>query len=95
MGVPVITLSGEAFIGRHSLSHLSIVGLTEMIADSPADYVDRAVRIAADLPRLAELRASLRGRVAGSSLGDGRRFATNLLCRLRDAWREWVREGPK
>jgi predicted O-linked N-acetylglucosamine transferase (SPINDLY family) len=94
MGAPVITLPGEAFIGRHSLSHLTNVGLTETIADSSADYVERAVRLAADLPRLAELRAGLRERVASSSLGDGRRFAENLLGLLRDAWRNWVSSGP-
>jgi len=94
MGTPVITLPGEAFIGRHSLSHLTNVGLTETIADSPAGYVERAVRLAADLPRLAELRAGLRERVAASSLGDGRRFAENLLGLLRDAWRKWANSGP-
>jgi len=95
MGVPVVTLVGEPFVSRHSLSHLSSVGLTETIADSPADYVERAVRLAADLPRLAELRAGLRARVATSSLGDGRRFANDLLGLLRDAWREWVKNGLK
>lgn len=94
MGVPVVTLPGEAFISRHSLSHLSNVGLTQLIADSPADYVERAVRLAGDLPRLAEVRAGLRERVATSSLGDGRRFAENLLRLLRTAWREWVTRGP-
>jgi len=93
--VPVVTLVGEPFVSRHSLSHLSSVGLTETIADSPADYVERAVRLAADLPRLAELRAGLRARVATSSLGDGRRFANDLLGLLRDAWREWVKNGLK
>jgi protein O-GlcNAc transferase len=94
MGVPVVTLPGEAFIGRHSLSHLSNVGLTESIAESAADYVERAIRLAGDLPKLAELRAGLRERVASSSLGDSRRFAENLLRLLRAAWREWAMSSP-
>ena len=45
---------------------------------------------AEDLPRLAEIRAGLRQRVARSPLCDGRRFAENLMDVLRQAWREWV-----
>ena len=63
MGVPVITLRGRTFAGRHSLSHLSNVGLTETVARDVADYVELAVQLAHDLPRLAKWRAELRGQV--------------------------------
>ena len=43
MGVPVITLPGKTFAGRHSLSHLSNVGLTETWSQDVADYVELAV----------------------------------------------------
>ena len=79
MGVPVITLPGKTFAGRHSLSHLSNVGLTETVARDVADYVELAVRLARDLPRLAKWRAELRGQVASSPLCDGPRFAANLM----------------
>jgi predicted O-linked N-acetylglucosamine transferase (SPINDLY family) len=46
MGVPVITCPGETFASRHSLSHLSNVGLTETIARDLDDYVDVAVSLA-------------------------------------------------
>src|SRR5579884_2560310 len=39
MGVPVITWPGATFASRHSLSHLSNVGLTETIARDQQDYV--------------------------------------------------------
>ncbi len=68
MGVPVITFPGETFAGRHSLSHLSNVGLTETVARDVADYVELAVRLAHDLPRLAKWRAELRGQVARLAL---------------------------
>src|SRR5207253_8752054 len=63
MGVPVITRPGETFASRHSLSHLSNAGLTETIAGNLDDYVERAVRLAGDLPRLARIRATLRQQV--------------------------------
>jgi predicted O-linked N-acetylglucosamine transferase (SPINDLY family) len=94
MGAPVVTCPGETFAGRHSLSHLSTVGLTETIAGDLDQYVDIAVRLASDLPRLADLRANLRPRVAASPLCDGPRFAENLLPLLRRAWHAWVVASP-
>jgi predicted O-linked N-acetylglucosamine transferase (SPINDLY family) len=90
MGVPVVTWPGETFASRHSLSHLSTVGLTETIARDPDHYVELAVSLADDLPRLAALRASLRDRMAHSPLCDGKRFAENLIGELRRLWHRWV-----
>ena len=53
MGVPVITCPGETFAGRHSLTHLSNVGLTQTIAHNLDEYVTLAVSQADDLPGLA------------------------------------------
>jgi predicted O-linked N-acetylglucosamine transferase (SPINDLY family) len=91
MGVPVITCPGETFASRHSLSHLSSVGLTETVVSDLPDYVELAVGLADDLPRLAKWRAELRERMAQSPLCDGRRFAGQLMHNLRTLWREWCR----
>ena len=55
MGVPVVTCPGETFAGRHSLSHLSNVGLTETVAADQGEYIAVARRLAGDLPHLAAL----------------------------------------
>jgi predicted O-linked N-acetylglucosamine transferase (SPINDLY family) len=89
MGVPVITCPGETFAGRHSLSHLSTVGLTETIARDLDHYVELAVGLANDRQHLAALRAGLRPQMAASPLCDGPRFAGHFLRLLRDVWREW------
>jgi predicted O-linked N-acetylglucosamine transferase (SPINDLY family) len=89
MGVPVITSPGETFAARHSLTHLSNIGLTETIAPDLDAYVEVAVALASDLPRLAALRARLREQMAGSPLCDSPRFARNLINVLRDAWRQY------
>jgi predicted O-linked N-acetylglucosamine transferase (SPINDLY family) len=94
MGVPVLTCPGETFASRHSLSHLSNVGLADTIARTLEEYVELAVTLACDLPRLASLRAGLRERMAASPLCDGKRFAGNLMNVLRDAWREWCQREP-
>jgi predicted O-linked N-acetylglucosamine transferase (SPINDLY family) len=92
MGVPVVTCPGETFASRHSLSHLSNVGLTETVAGDRREYGDAAVRLAGDLPHLASIRAGLRDRMAASPLCDGDRFARDLLSILRDVWRQWCRK---
>ena len=91
MGVPVVTCPGETFASRHSLSHLANVGLTETVAADIRDYVERAVRIAQDLPHLARLRAGLRDRMANSPLCNGEQFARHFMTLLRDVWRQWCR----
>lgn len=90
MGVPVITWPGETFAGRHSLTHLSTIGLTETIARDPDHYVDLATSLAGDLKGLASLRAGLRTRVASSPLCDRERFARNFQHVIRDVWQEWA-----
>ena len=86
MGVPVVTCPGETFASRHSLSHLSNVGLTETIARDLDEYVELAVSLAGDLPRLAALRAGLRQRMAASPLCDGKRFAAQFVATLKGLW---------
>ncbi|HEC14889.1 MAG TPA: tetratricopeptide repeat protein, partial [Rhodospirillales bacterium] len=91
MGVPVVTLSGETFASRHSTSHLSNVGLTELVTDSPEGYVSAAAGLAGDLGRLAELRAGLRARMKASPLCDTKQFARDLETAYRGLWRTWCK----
>ncbi|WP_454017115.1 O-linked N-acetylglucosamine transferase, SPINDLY family protein [Azospirillum sp. Marseille-Q6669] len=84
MGVPVVTLPGEIFSSRHSLAFLSVAGVEGCVARNPADYVDRAAGWAADPARLADLRRTLRPRMAAGPLCDGRRLAEALAKALRD-----------
>jgi predicted O-linked N-acetylglucosamine transferase (SPINDLY family) len=89
MGVPIITLSGQTPVGRGGRSILSNIGLAELIAFSPQEYVNLAVRLAGDIPRLSELRKILRPRMQASPLTDAPRFACNVEAAYRDAWRRW------
>ena len=43
MGVPVVTLSGETAVGRGGRSILSNIGLPELIAETPEEYLAKAV----------------------------------------------------
>ncbi|MGH7121248.1 MAG: tetratricopeptide repeat protein [Acetobacteraceae bacterium] len=89
MGVATVTLPGETFASRHSLSHLSNVGLTDWVARDLADYERLAVAKATDVAGLAHLRRGLRARVAASPLCDAPRFGRSLDAALRLAWCDW------
>jgi len=89
MGVPTVTLPGETFASRHSLSHLSNVGLGDWVARDKADYVTLAITKASNLPALASLRAGLRAQVKASPLCDAPRFGAGLGTALRHTWRQW------
>ncbi|GEO42926.1 hypothetical protein SAE02_70740 [Skermanella aerolata] len=88
MGVPVITLPGDRFCTRHSLSHLTAAGLSGLAAEDASSYLDRAEGLAADLERLSSLRARLRERLAASPLLDGAGFTRTLEEAYRRMWRE-------
>jgi protein O-GlcNAc transferase len=89
MGVPTVTLPGETFAARHSVSHLSNAGLSGWVAADLDDYERMAVAKAGDRPGLARLRAGLREQVKASPLCDAPRFGRNLGAALRSAWRDW------
>jgi protein O-GlcNAc transferase len=89
MGVPVISLSGPTAFGRSGTSLLTNVGLTELIAHSAEEYVQIATKLAGDLPRLAELRRTLRQRLKDSPLMDAKRFAQNIEAAYREMFRNW------
>ncbi|MBI5780856.1 MAG: tetratricopeptide repeat protein, partial [Rhodocyclales bacterium] len=92
MGVPVVALAGDRHAGRVGVSLLSRVGLTELIARTPEDYVRLAVDLANDTARLARLRVGLRERMKNSSLCDATGFNADLEQAYREMWRAWCGE---
>jgi predicted O-linked N-acetylglucosamine transferase (SPINDLY family) len=92
MGVPVVTLVGQTVVGRAGLSQLTNLGLPELIARTPEQYVQIAADLAGNLPRLAELRRTLRARLQASPLMDAPRFARNIEAAYRQMWRNWCQQ---
>jgi len=89
MGVPVITLVGQTVVGRGGVSILTNLGLPKLIAQTPQQYVQIATELAGDLPRLSEMRRTLRARMEKSPLMDAPRFARNIEAAYRQMWRNW------
>lgn len=95
MGVPIVTLSGDHHAGRVGASLLTQVGLEFCITHSAEAYIKRAVEMASDLPRLAELRQGLRQQMLRSPLMDSKRLATEMDRVIRHAWIQYCQNEAR
>jgi protein O-GlcNAc transferase len=92
MGAPVVSLSGGTVVGRGGRSVLSNIGLPELLAETPRQYVEIALALARDVARLSEIRAGLRERMESSPLRDAAGFARDVEAAYRKMWRKWCME---
>ena len=90
MGVPVVSLRGEAFFERLSYSILSNAGLGDLVGADLDEYQAIAVKLAGDRERRRELRAGMRERLRTCPLGQTEAFARDFYDMLAKA----VAEGP-
>jgi predicted O-linked N-acetylglucosamine transferase (SPINDLY family) len=89
MGVPVITQVGHTVVGRAGWSQLNNLGLPDLAAFDEQTFIDIAVALANDFPRLSQLRRTLRNRLEASPLMDGKRFANAIETVYRQAWQSF------
>ena len=89
MGVPVVTVPGQTFASRHSLSYISTIGLQELVARDEDEYVELATELANNMDKVARLRSRLRDKVAKSAICDCKKFAAEFSKIMRGIWRDW------
>jgi predicted O-linked N-acetylglucosamine transferase (SPINDLY family) len=82
MGVPVISKLDRPSLGCIGAAILRPLGLDEWIALDTKSYIEKAVEFSSDLPRLVELRATLRSRIERSPLMD----ANGLVRKIEHAF---------
>ncbi|MET3664193.1 tetratricopeptide repeat protein [Caulobacter sp. 1776] len=78
MAIPVLTLPGASFASRVGASLLTALDLPDLIASTQADYVAKAVGLAADPAALAALKARLSEALKTSAVFDPTAFARSL-----------------
>lgn len=94
-GVPVLSLDGPAptLGGVYARSILEASGLSELIAQSPQDYVARAVELACDPAGLDALRARVRPGFEGGACCDGEGFTRRLEAAFGEMFGAWRAEA--
>ncbi len=95
MGVPVVTIVGRTIVGRAGLSQAANLGLEDLVAASPTQFVQLAANLAENLPRLQELRQTSRQRMKASPLMDAVGFARGIEQAYRIMWRQWCSQAPE
>jgi protein O-GlcNAc transferase len=94
MGVPVLTLEGDAVVSRQTYSILANLDLTAELACHSVDaYIERAVALANDRPTLMRLRSQLRPRMAASPICQAEQFTRDLETLYRRMWHAWCNGG--
>jgi len=89
MGVPVISLIGEQHLSRVGLSLLTNVGLEFFAASNADEYVSKAVALAAKPEALAQIRSTMRNRLAASNLCNNYGFAKKIEQAYRKMWQDY------
>jgi glycosyltransferase involved in cell wall biosynthesis len=77
-GVPVVTFRGSRFSSRYGSSLLVAAGCSELVATTPAQYIELAGELAQNPERLTFYRKNLRRMTKEHGLSDARRFAANI-----------------
>jgi len=93
MGLPAVSLAERPSVGRIGCSALEGLGYPEWIAWTETEYVEIAVALAADLPKLAILRAGLRSEMEASPLMDEPGFARKVETAYREMFAKWCEKN--
>jgi len=89
MGVPVVSLAGDAHMSRVGATILRCVGMSDLVARSVEEYADIAIALARDAGRRKSLRVNLRNRLTVSPLLDHAGFTRKLEHHFRRSWKAW------
>ena len=92
MGLPVVTMAGTRHGARFAVSLLKNAGLGELIAESPAAYVERAIGLANDPELLAALHTAIPRMMRASPLMDGVRYVRAVEAAYEMIWEQYLNE---
>jgi predicted O-linked N-acetylglucosamine transferase (SPINDLY family) len=88
----MVAMDGRLAVQRASTGILKLVGLEDMVADSPAQYVKAAQFLAGIVGKIPELRRNVRKALQSSPLMDETGFTRELEAAYRDMWQIWCRK---
>lgn len=93
MGVPVLTLAGDTYVSRSGIVLAHHVGLEGFVAETPEEFVARAVHWSGNLQELAAIRARL-GTQADVAMRESDLTAQSFDAAFRAMWRRFCEGKP-
>lgn len=93
MGVPVITLTGSRHSSRVGLDILTRLGMQFFSAQTPEEYVKKAVALALKPDALTKIRETMRKRLAASHLCNYKLITSDIENAYRQMWRQWCQSN--
>ncbi len=93
MGLPVLTLSGEAFVSRVAGSLLNHLGMNDLIANSLEEYESKANILLNSAELLIQTKEKLRKQLSKSDLFDGKAFARKIEHLYQKIWKSYQQQG--
>jgi predicted O-linked N-acetylglucosamine transferase (SPINDLY family) len=90
MGIPLVAMAGDRATSRGSMAILTPMGLGDLVAWTPEQYLDIATRLVADPDALERMRGGLRERLIASPFMDFPGFARDMEDAYRAMWRRWL-----
>ncbi|MBK5119776.1 tetratricopeptide repeat protein [Burkholderia sp. R-69980] len=89
MGVPTLTIAGKTMASRAATAWLAHSGLDTFAAEDADDFVAKGVKLASDIPALANIRTALRERCMQSPPFQPEVVAKSLSRAFRTMWQRW------
>jgi predicted O-linked N-acetylglucosamine transferase (SPINDLY family) len=94
MGVPVISKLDRPSVGRLSAMILEPLGCSDWVAKTEDEFVEIAVRMASDLPALANIRMGLRQKIKSSPFMDFKARTRSLEAGYMEMINRYQAENP-
>ena len=95
MGVPVVTFRGKTHGARLGASILNSADVKELIANSPMDYVKKAIQLSRRKELIAAYHVGLREHIKNSALMDGQKYLRELEKIYRAVWKDFCRSAEQ
>ncbi|MBK6592272.1 MAG: tetratricopeptide repeat protein [Burkholderiales bacterium] len=94
MGVPVVTLAGDRPVGRIGVALMMRAGLPEFITQTEDEYLACVLQQAQDLPRLNQIRLTLRERISANLGASAAQMTVDIEAAYRRMWVDWCGAMP-
>jgi protein O-GlcNAc transferase len=95
MGVPVVTLSGNTFIGRQGETILKNMGMEDWVSYSEKEYIDLAVKKAKQIQSRKKYKEDLRKKIEKSPVMNTKIFAQHLTEAFEGMWMQFIQKTKK